>query len=253
MRPGPGAVGDHPADWVKGLRIVVTGAAGALGRGLVEEAIRQGATVVATGRDPGISRVRLPPAARRIVADLSDGSQCRSLVDRAAAELGGLDVLINNAAVLTHRRIVDLNETDLLDSWAVNVRAPVLLTQAAVRFLDRSESPVVINVVSGAGITGGVAPVSAYAMTKAALIVFTKAAAREFGPRGIRVLAISPPTLESQMQAALDDESRRAVRSMNVLGRTFGVEEAARLTLFMASPYAAVMTGATVDATAAIL
>lgn len=253
MRLSAGAVGDHPADWVKGLRIVVTGAAGALGRGLVEEAIRQEATVVATGRDPGISEVRLPPAAHRIVADLSDGSQCRSLVDRAAAELGGLDVLINNAAVLTHRRIVDLNETDLRESWAVNVRAPVLLTQAAVRFLDRSASPVVINVVSSAGITGGVAPVSAYAMTKAALIVFTKAAAREFGPRGIRVLAISPPTLESQMQAALDDESRRAVRSMNVLRRPFGVEEAARLTLFMASPYASVITGAAVDATAAIL
>ena len=239
-------------DWVRGLRIVVTGAAGVLGRSLVEEAVRQGAAVVAAGRDPGISEAELPTGARRLSADLADASACRRLVERAAAELDGIDVLINNAAVLTHRRIVDLDESDLERSWAVNVRAPVLITQAAIPVLEESSSPVVINIVSAAGITGGVAPVTAYAMSKAALIVFTKAAAREFGPRGIRVLAVSPPTLESQMQAALDDESRRIVRSLNVLGRPFEVEEAARLVLFMASPYASVMTGATVDATGAI-
>lgn len=246
------SAGGQP-EWVSGLRILVTGAAGALGRVLVDEAVRQGAAVAATGRDPGISDAVLPAGVQRIPADLVDPSQCSSLIQRAAEGLGGIDVLINNAAVLTHGRIVDLESADLEYSWAVNVRAPLLLTQAAIPFLKASRSPVVVNIVSGAGFTGGVAPVTAYAMTKAALIVFTKSAAREFGRDGIRVVAVSPPTMESQMQAALDDESRRTVRGANVLGRLFDVEEAARLVLFLASPYGSTVTGTTVDGTGAIL
>ena len=244
--------GSEPG-WVRGLRIVVTGAAGALGRSLVDEADRQGAAVAATGRDPGISGAALPGGVQRIAADLADPSQCASLIEGAAAGLGGIDVLINNAAVLTHRRIIDLEPADLEYSWAVNVRAPVLLTQAAIPFLKASPSPVVVNIVSGAGFTGGIAAVTAYAMSKAALIVFTKSAAREFGRDGIRVVAVSPPTMESQMQAALDDESRRTVRGANVLGRLFDLQEAARLVLFLASPYGSTVTGTTVDGTGAIL
>ena len=242
----------HP-DWVRGLRIVITGAAGVLGNGLVEEASRQGALVVATGREPRISDTAFPAGVRVIPADVADASACRLLIEQAADSLGGIDVLINNAAVLTSCRIIDLDEAELERSWAVNLRAPVLLTQAAIPFLEASPAPVVVNIVSSAGFTGGVAPVSAYAMTKAALIVFTKSAAREFGRRGIRVVAVSPPTMESQMQAALDDESRRTVRGANVLGRLFDVVEAARLVLFLASPYGSTVTGTTVDGTGAIL
>lgn len=244
---------DETGDWVRGLRIVITGAAGVFGVGLVEEAVRQGAHVVATGREPTISAARLPDGVNRIAADLADPKQCRDLVTRAADVLGGIDVLINNAALLTNRLIVDLDESDLESSWAVNVRAPVLLTQRAVPFLERSTAASVINVVSAAGVTGGVAPVSAYAMSKAALIVFTKAAARELGPRGIRVVAVSPPTMESQMQSALDMEFRKTVRSMSVLGRVPTVEEAARVTLFAASPHAAALTGTMIDVTAAVV
>ena len=195
--------GSEPG-WVRGLRIVVTGAAGALGRSLVEtrptDRERPLRLLVATPGSPA------PPYRRgvqRIAADLAHPSQCASLIEGAAAGLGGIDVLINNAAVLTHRRIIDLEPADLEYSWAVNVRAPVPLDQAAIPFLKASPSPVVVNIVSGAGFTGGIAAVTAYVMSKAALIVFTKSAAREFGRDGIRVVAVSPPTMESQMQSAL--------------------------------------------------
>lgn len=253
----PGVTGRTAAqggfECVRGLRMLITGAAGVFGLGLVAEAAKQGASVVATGREPSISSVSLPDGVLRIPADLAEPGQCAELVRRTVKELGGLDVLINNAAVLTNRRIVDLDEADLGRSWAVNVRAPVLLTQAAVPTLEKSASGVVVNVVSTAGVTGGVAPVSAYAMSKAALIVFTKAAAREFGPRGIRVLAVSPPTMDSQMQAALDAESRSNVRGLSAFGRVPTVEEAVRVTLFVASPYAGALTGTTIDATAAVV
>lgn len=247
------AAGLAPQAWVRGLKMLVTGAAGTFGRGLVDAAIAQGAAVAAAGREPTLSTAELPEGAVRIAADLSDPAACRALVREAAEALGGLDVVINNAALLVRSPIADLTESDLERTWAVNVRAPVLLTQEAIPFLEHSAAAAVVNVVSTAGVTGGVAPVSAYAMTKAALIVFTKSAAREFGPRGIRVLALSPPTMESQMQAALDAESRSQVRALSALGRLPEVEEAARVTLFVASPYASAITGTVVDATGVAL
>lgn len=238
--------------WLEGQRVLITGAAGTLGAELVAEAVRQGALVVATGREPSIRKARFGRKVTVLVADLADVTSCQELPGRAAQALGGLDVLINNAAVLIRRAFVDLEAEQLDYTWAVNARAPALLIKAAVPYLDRGVRPCVINVVSSAGFNGGIAPVSAYAMTKAALVVLTKALARELGPRGIRVNCISPGTMDSQMQGALDDESRRLVRGMNVFGRAISVGEVARATLFLASQYAAALTGTTLDATAMV-
>ena len=124
--------------------------------------------------------------------------------------------------------------------------------QAARPHLERGSAPAIVNVVSTAGFSGGVARVSAYGMTKAGLIVLTKAVAREFGPLGIRVNCVSPPTLDSQMQASLSDEEREAVRGMNVLGRPADPREIALATLFVASPLASFITGTTIDASAVV-
>lgn len=241
-----------PAWLSQSSRVVVTGAAGMLGRGLVEEAVHQGAAVTATGREPSIGSAEFPPAVYVLPADLADADQCRDVIERAADLMGGIDILINNAAVLIRARFADLSLADLERAWAVNLRAPVLLMQAALPHLQHGRSPAIVNVVSSAGVSGGIAPVSAYAMSKAGLIVVTKAVAREFGPLGIRVNCVSPPTLDSQMQASLDSAERAKVRSLNVLGRAASVEEVARIILFVASPHASFVTGTTVDATALV-
>ena len=245
-------LGEQPR-WLKGRRILVTGAAGMLGRELVEEAVRQGALVAATGREPKIHHAGFNGGVRVLAADLADPAACTDLPRRAVEALGGLDVLVNNAAVLIRRPFMELELQDLELAWAVNVRAPALLIRAAVPYLEEGVRPSIINVVSTAGFNGGVAPVSAYAMTKAALIVLSKALARELGPRGIRVNCLSPSTMDSQMQAALDEESRRKVRGMNVLGRPLEVREVARATLFLASEHASAVTGTTLDATGTVL
>lgn len=237
-------------DWLAESRLLVTGAAGMLGRALVAEAVAQGAVVTATGREPTIEAAEFPAGVHVVAADLADPGACRSVVEQAAERMGGIDVLINNAAVLVRRPFAELTIDDLERAWTVNLRAPVLLMQAARPHLERGRSPAIVNVVSSAGVSGGVAPVSAYGMTKAGLIVVTKSVAREFGPLGIRVNCVSPPTLDSQMQASLSSEERLRVRSLNVLGRPATAEEVARTTLFVASPYAAFVTGTTLDATA---
>jgi NAD(P)-dependent dehydrogenase (short-subunit alcohol dehydrogenase family) len=237
-------------EWLSGLRILVTGAAGVLGRALVEEADRRGAVVVAAGRSPRIEAAALPTAAIRIAADLSEPDECRRLVHEAAGALGGLDIVVNNAATLVRKefRLLELDELEA--AWRVNLRAPAVIMQESFEYLRAGTSASIVNVVSTAGVSGGIATVSAYGMTKAGLIVLTKAVAREYGPHGIRVFALSPPSIDSEMQRSLPEEHRERVRSMNVLGRLAPPEEVARYTLLTASGMGGLVSGTMVDLTA---
>jgi NAD(P)-dependent dehydrogenase (short-subunit alcohol dehydrogenase family) len=236
--------------WLSGLRILVTGAAGVLGQALVTEADLRGARVVATGRRPNIDEVELPEAAIRVAADLRDPDDCRRLVHEAARHLGGLDIVVNNAATLVRRAFLDLELDELEAAWEVNLRAPALIMQESFEYLRKAAEPSIVNVVSTAGVNGGIATVSAYGMSKAGLIVLTKAVAREYGPHGIRVFALSPPSLDSEMQRSLPAEQRERVRSMNVLGRLASPEEVARFTLLTASGAGGLVTGTMIDLTA---
>jgi 3-oxoacyl-[acyl-carrier protein] reductase len=244
----PGSSADER--WLSGLRVLVTGASGVLGRALVTEADRRGASVVATGRRPTIDTAELPEAAIRVAADLRDPDDCRRLVHEAARHLGGLDIVVNNAATLVRRAFRELELDDLEAAWEVNLRAPALIMQESFEYLRKAEAPSIVNVVSTAGVNGGIATVSAYGMSKAGLIVLTKAVAREYGPYGIRVFALSPPSIDSEMQRSLPEEYRERVRSMNVLGRLAPPEEVARFTLLTASGAGGLVTGTMVDLTA---
>ena len=241
---------DADERWLEGLRVLVTGAAGVLGRALVVEADRRGARVVATGRSPNLGSAELPESAIRVSADLREPGECRRLVHEAARELGGLDIVVNNAATLVRRPFQDLELDDLDAAWEVNLRAPALIMQESFEYLREAEAPAIVNVVSTAGVNGGIATVSAYGMSKAGLIVLTKAVAREYGPHGIRVFALSPPSLDSEMQRSLPVEYRERVRSMNVLGRLAAPDEVARFTLLTASGVGGLVTGTMVDLTA---
>ena len=236
--------------WLSGLRVLVTGAAGVLGRALVTAADLRGARVVATGRRPNIDAVELPEATIRVAADLRDPDACRRLVHEAARHLGGLDIVVNNAATLVRRTFLDLELDDLEAAWEVNLRAPALIMQESFEYLRKAAAPAIVNVVSTAGVNGGIAAVSAYGMSKAGLIVLTKAVAREYGPHGIRVFSLSPPSIDSEMQRSLPAEQRERVRSMNVLGRLAPPEEVARFTLLTASGAGSLVTGTMIDLTA---
>jgi NAD(P)-dependent dehydrogenase (short-subunit alcohol dehydrogenase family) len=236
--------------WLSGRRVLVTGAAGVLGRALVTEAALRGASVVASGRRPNIDSAPLPEAAIRVPADLREPDECRRLVHEAARHLGGLDIVVNNAATLVRRGFLELELDDLEAAWEVNLRAPALIMQESFQYLRGGRDPAIVNVVSTAGVNGGIAAVSAYGMSKAGLIVLTKAVAREYGPHGIRVFALSPPSLDSEMQRSLPAEHRERVRSMNVLGRVAPPEEVARFTLLTASRAGGLVTGTMVDLTA---
>jgi len=248
MREGIAVTTD--ARWLSGLRVLVTGAGGVLGRALVIEADHRGATVAASGRSPTIDDVDLPAAAIRVAADLREPEECRRLVHEAARRMGGIDIVVNNAATLVRKEFRQLELDDLESAWQVNLRAPALIMQESFEYLRKGSAPAIVNVVSTAGVSGGVATVSAYGMSKAGLIVLTKAVAREYGPHGIRVFALSPPSLDSEMQRSLPRAYRERVREMNVLGRLGPPDEVARFTLLAASGLGGLVTGTTLDLTA---
>lgn len=238
------------ARWLSGRRVLVTGAAGVLGRALVGEADLRGAVVVASGRSPTIDEAVLPGAAIRVTADLRDPDECRRLVHEAARLMGGIDIVVNNAATLVRKEFRQLELDDLEAAWQVNLRAPAIIMQESFEYLCEGQMPAIVNLVSTAGVSGGIASVSAYGMSKAGLIVLTKAVAREYGAHGIRVFAVSPPTLASQLQGALSDADRQRVRALNVLGVSATPEEVARFTLLAATDVGGLVTGTTIDLTA---
>ncbi len=242
--------GTNAERWLTGRRVLVTGAGGVLGRALVAEADARGATVVASGRRPPSPRQSLPDAAIRVAADLREPADCRELVHEAARRLGGLDIVVNNAAALVRKEFRLLEPDELEAAWEVNLRAPALIMQESFDYLREGHEPAIVNIVSAAGVSGGMASVSAYGMSKAGLIVLTKAVAREYGPHGIRVFAVSPPTLASPLQSALSEAERERVRGMNVLGVQATPEEVARLTLLAATGIGGLVTGTTIDLTA---
>jgi 3-oxoacyl-[acyl-carrier protein] reductase len=242
---------------LSGRVALVTGAGRGIGRGIALELARAGCRVAVNyvtepeKAEETAAEIRaLGRDALTVEADISVSSAVAAMIDRVVAVFGGLDIVVNNAATLVRRTFLDLELDDLEAAWEVNLRAPALIMQESFEYLRKAEAPAIVNVVSTAGVNGGIATVSAYGMSKAGLIVLTKAVAREYGPHGIRVFSLSPPSLDSEMQRSLPTEQRERVRSMNVLGRLAPPEEVARFTLLTASGAGSLVTGTMVDLTA---
>lgn len=188
-----------------GLRAVVTGASRGIGRVVAEAYLAEGAVVVATARDlahlDALSRAAadLPGRLARTVAlELEDPAAVRATANEARAELGRIDVVVNNAGILGAR--VPLTRTpgeDLIRALAINVAGPVGLVAGLSEVL--SPGAVVINVTSGAA---GRADWGAYGLTKAALNAATEMLAAELAERGVRCVAINPGGLRTEMRRA---------------------------------------------------
>lgn len=188
-----------------GVRAVVTGASRGVGRTVAEAYLREGASVVVTARElahlDALCRAAEPlpgRLARTLALELGDPESVRAAADAARSELGRVDVIVNNAGLLGER--VPLSETpgeDLLRALAVNVVGPVGLVAGLRGAL--TDTAVVINVTSGAA---GRADWGAYGLSKAALNTATQMLADELAAYGVRVVAINPGAVRTQMRRA---------------------------------------------------
>jgi NAD(P)-dependent dehydrogenase (short-subunit alcohol dehydrogenase family) len=221
---------------------LVTGSAQGIGRAIAETLAASGHRVVGVDRleqEPG-------PMARVIRADLSDPDAIAGLIE----QLGPVDVLVNNAAVLFERPIeaMSIDEFDL--TMAVNLRAPFLLSRGLGAGMCERRWGRIINISSVGARTGAMAQAAAYAASKAGLIALSKNFARNYGPFGVNVNAIAPAAIETPMAAGLAGNSpglRERLILEIPLRRFAAPGEIASVVDFLASDGASFVTGATID------
>jgi NAD(P)-dependent dehydrogenase (short-subunit alcohol dehydrogenase family) len=239
----------------EGRRVLVTGASRGIGRGIVDGFLEEGAGVFGTDvLEAGLrAMTRAHPADRFHVraADLADPGAAAGMVPAAVEALGGLDVLVNNAGVQPDGRALDVAPADFDLTFAVNVRAPMILMQEACRhWIDTGTQGSIVNVAS-ANAFQNESPESVYNASKAALVALTNAFAHEMGHHGIRANCVAPGetiTPEAEADLAADPAEREQVR--RYLGkiplRRAGVpRDQAMAVLFLASDDAAFITAQT--------
>jgi NAD(P)-dependent dehydrogenase (short-subunit alcohol dehydrogenase family) len=227
----------------EGRGVVVTGGAQGIGRAIVDAFCAEGARVASVDLRP----TELDGVAS-IVSDLADVDTARRAVPEAIARIGRVDVLVNDAAVQPDGSALDVTSEEFDHTFAVNVRAPFLLMQEAVRHFVEHDGGSIVNVASANALRNE-SPESVYNATKAALVSLTRAFAHEFGHLGVRVNAVCPgETLTDEAKAALTADDRALLRSylgrvpMRRAGRP---REQAAAVLFLASDDASFVTGET--------
>ncbi|MGW5865170.1 SDR family NAD(P)-dependent oxidoreductase [Streptomyces sp. NPDC055239] len=226
--------------------VIVTGAAGGIGAAIAAEFAAQGALLTLADRDSTAlerTAARLGGDTTTHAADLTDPDAPSALVERAWAEQGPVDVLVNAAGVYPSLDMADINARTWDRLFAVNLRAPVLATAAFARLAVAAGRPgAVVNISSGSALRSrpGGGP---YASSKAALEMATRAAALELGPHGIRVNAVSPGFVQVASDCNPVSAEYAAAIGANPLGRPGSPHDIARAVCWIAGPDASWITG----------
>jgi len=249
--------GAHPFD-LAGRSAVVTGAASGIGRATAAALAAAGARVaLADGDEAGLGETAaaIGAAAALVVrTDVSKRSEVESLVARASAAFGRLDVMANVAGILHERAVTETEEADLDRVLAVNLKGVFFGCQAAARAMAPQRSGSIVNVSSSAAFEP-YPTLSAYSMSKAAVVALTRVLAAELGASGVRVNAVAPGAVETPMglararrpdgsfDPAERDKMLALMRSRCPLGITGAPEDVAAAIVFLASDGARYMTG----------
>ena len=240
---------------LEGKVALVTGATRGIGRAIALRFAEQGANVAFTY----LSSVA---AAESLVAEIealgvravgcasnaADFADAHKVVEKTVAEFGTLDILVNNAGQTKDTLMLRMSEEQWDSIIDTNLKSAFNFTHAAVPVMIRRRSGVIINMSSIVG-TNGNAGQCNYAASKAGLIGLTQSIAKEVGSRNVRVNAIAPGFITTDMTDKLNDAIKQAIISSVSLGRMGTVEDIANVALFLASDMSAYITGEVIKVT----
>ncbi len=242
---------------LEGKRALVTGGSRGIGAAIAIALAENGADVALTFQQSAESAAavvqKIEALGRRgvaIQADSADPVAIERSVAQAVEALGGLDILVNNAAIALYDTIADFKVEDIDALLAVNVRGPVLATQAAIPHLGAGGRVITIGSAGADRIVGPTGTV--YFMTKSALQSFTRGLAHELGPRDITANLVQPGSTDTDMNPATGEFSDFQ-RSLIPLGRYGAPADVAAAVAFLASPAARQITGTIVNVDGGVL
>ena len=238
---------------LSGKVAIITGGGSGIGKAIAQAFVREGAKVVIAGRDSKkleAAAAEIGSECLAVSADVSKTSDVQKLVDAALEKFQGINVLVNNAAVLLPGTAESLSEEDFDQTFAINVRGLWLLARAVLPQMRASGGGSIVNIASVLSLVGARNRV-AYAASKGAVMAMTKAMALDHAAENIRVNCIAPGIVETEMVAkfSTDENARRQRVAMHPMGRFGQPEDVANTAVFLASDESGWTTGSvlTVD------
>ena len=219
--------------------VFITGSSRGIGLAIAHKFASLGANIVLNSRGE-ISEELLDefkPYGVKVLAisgDVSDFTDAKRMVDQAIEGLGSVDVLVNNAGITQDTLMLKMTEDDFEKVLKVNLTGAFNMTQAVLKQMIKAREGAIINMSSVVGLMGNIGQAN-YAASKAGLIGFTKSVAREVANRNVRVNAIAPGMIESDMTAVLSDKVKEAMLAQIPMKQFGQVEQVAEVTVFLAS------------------
>ena len=234
----------------EGKTALVTGGSRGIGRAAVIRLAEVGCAVAVgyVGNDAAAQETIAAalaagaPKAHPIKFDVADPAACAAAIDTAVKELGALHILVNNAGISIDGLILRYKPDDLRKVLAVDLESAFHLSKAAARPMMKQRWGSIVNLTSVVGEQGN-AGQTAYSMAKAGLIGLTKSLARELGSRNIRVNAVSPGLIETDMTKDLPEAAKKMMSDATSLGRAGTAREIAEAIAFLAGDRSAYITG----------
>ena len=230
-----------------GKTALVTGASGGIGGAIATALHGAGATVALSGTREGPLQelaATLGARAHVVPANLSDPEAAAALLKDAAAAMGSVDILVNNAGITRDNLFMRMTDAEWAQVIEVNLSSVFRLSRAALRGMMKARWGRIVNITSVVGATGNPGQGN-YAAAKAGLVGMSKSLAYEVASRGITVNCVAPGFIATAMTDGLTDEQKGKILAQIPAGRMGSPEEIAAAVLYLASPEAAYVTGAT--------
>ena len=224
---------------------VVTGGSRGIGLAIAQTLAGAGAKVAVLARDGARAQEAakgLGGGAQGYACDVSDAAQAEATLGAVDKALGPVDILVNNAGITKDNLLFRIGEDDWDQVLDINLKGAFLMTKLAARGMIKRRWGRVVNITSVVGLTGNKGQ-SNYAASKAGLIGFTKAVAKELASRNVLVNAVAPGYIDTEMTRGIAQEAQQALQAAIPLGRLGQGADVAAAVLFLASDWASYITG----------